>query len=472
MISCALNGIGLALVIPCIQSLIADLSVSETRGRKFGMLGLSSTAGGMVGAFYATNISGYQPFGIQGWRFAFQFMAGLSIVTSVLLYLYAKDPREQDRGGDDSAMNRPSQQQQQQQQPSSSPSLEHAGLLSPPPTPSPIQRKTSGNNVNKKHLLFRLRSVVTSFKHHTLPILLIPSFQVLILQGIVGSMPWQAMAMFTLYFQLLGFTDLEASSLMAVFTLGCAVGGLAGGWLGDRVSRRVARGRIWVNQLSVFLGLPLTFILFQLLPINIHSTGTDNGGDPMSYQHQYVWTLYCIVLLIFGLSISWCGANNSAMFADLVPEEKITRIYAFDRSFEGGVAAMGAPLVGYTAERVFGFQGLMMVDKNNNGSVGTPGGNGMIGQDIVNNEEHQQYRDDQIRALGHALTTCLVGPWLFCFIAFGLLHLTYLKDRLGPERGMRRNSSYISLEMQGLRGSDCDAHSSLGPALADLRLRK
>lgn len=51
-------------------------------------------------------------------------------------------------------------------------------------------------------------------------------------QGIVGSFPWQALVFFTMWLQLVGFTDLAASSLMAVFTLGCALGSLLGGRLG------------------------------------------------------------------------------------------------------------------------------------------------------------------------------------------------------------------------------------------------
>lgn len=31
------------------------------------------------------------------------------------------------------------------------------------------------------------------------------------------------------------------------------------------------------------------------------------------------------------------------------------QIYAFDRSFEGAIAACGAPLVGIIAEKLFGF---------------------------------------------------------------------------------------------------------------------
>jgi predicted MFS family arabinose efflux permease len=44
------------------------------------------------------------------------------------------------------------------------------------------------------------------------------------------------MVFFTLWMQLLGFSDLAASVLMAVFTLGCAVGALIGGALGQPFS--------------------------------------------------------------------------------------------------------------------------------------------------------------------------------------------------------------------------------------------
>ena len=51
-------------------------------------------------------------------------------------------------------------------------------------------------------------------------------------QGIVGSMPWNAMVFITLWLQLLGFSDFAASLLMALFALGSALGGLLGGAIG------------------------------------------------------------------------------------------------------------------------------------------------------------------------------------------------------------------------------------------------
>jgi MFS family permease len=197
-------------------------------------------------------------------------------------------------------------------------------------------------------------------------------------QGIVGSVPWQAMVWFTVFFQLRGYTDLQAAALMAAFSFGCALGGLLGGTLGDRLARRFPNspnGRILTNQASVLIGLPLSFLLLKGLPPGQHLL------------------LYGAVLFVFGLCISWCGCNNSALFAELVPEEQRSTIYAFDRSFEGAVGAMGAPLVGVAAERLFGFRG----------SLGAPGASADAGN---------------VAALGSALLVCMVGPWLLCLLFF------------------------------------------------------
>lgn len=152
------------------------------------------------------------------------------------------------------------------------------------------------------------------------------------LQGIVGSTPWNALVFATFYFQLLGFSDLQASVLLAAFLaanavgaalelsvrqwlpiglrrhvllpllvlLACArtnswwpiwlaqqpwacpaclhalpltachclylilTGGLLGGFLGDWAAQRWPdHGRIVVCQISVVVGVPLSFLLFK-----------------------------------------------------------------------------------------------------------------------------------------------------------------------------------------------------------------
>ena len=52
----AVNGIGLAMVIPNGQSIIADSYPEASRGRAFGALYLTGAFGAMAGTLYATNM--------------------------------------------------------------------------------------------------------------------------------------------------------------------------------------------------------------------------------------------------------------------------------------------------------------------------------------------------------------------------------------------------------------------------------
>ena len=52
-------------------------------------------------------------------------------------------------------------------------------------------------------------------------------------QGVVGSMPWVALGFNTLYLQLLGFSDMKAAILRALFLLGVSLGSFGGGYIGE-----------------------------------------------------------------------------------------------------------------------------------------------------------------------------------------------------------------------------------------------
>jgi MFS family permease len=72
----------------------------------------------------------------------------------------------------------------------------------------------------------------------------------------------------TLYLQLLGMSDGVASALMALFLGGSALGGLFGGWLGDLAAMHSpTHGRIVVCQISVFAGVPFSFVLFKVISL-------------------------------------------------------------------------------------------------------------------------------------------------------------------------------------------------------------
>ncbi|KAK4347952.1 hypothetical protein RND71_034291 [Anisodus tanguticus] len=87
------NGFGLAIVIPALQSFIAYSYKDEVRGTGFGFLSLVGTVGGIGGEAIATVMAGCEFWGIPGWRFAFVLMAILSTFIAFLVFTFVVDPR-------------------------------------------------------------------------------------------------------------------------------------------------------------------------------------------------------------------------------------------------------------------------------------------------------------------------------------------------------------------------------------------
>ena len=104
-----------------------------------------------------------------------------------------------------------------------------AGASPPPPTPAPFSQ------VLRRYLQDTLAALHAVAR--------IPSFRVVVAQGVMGSMPWNAMLFATLWLQLLGFTDVAAGALAALFAASCAFGSLLGGSLGDAAARETAARR-------------------------------------------------------------------------------------------------------------------------------------------------------------------------------------------------------------------------------------
>jgi hypothetical protein len=86
-------------------------------------------------------------------------------------------------------------------------------------------------------------------------------------------------------------------------------------------------GRIFTAQISVFCGIPLTWIILKGLPASPYAS------TPVAYG--------CMMLLM-GLTCTWAGAGcNSPIFAEIVPDELRSTIYAFDRSVGGPLRRCG-----------------------------------------------------------------------------------------------------------------------------------
>uniref|UniRef100_A0A061SJ97 Mfs general substrate transporter n=1 Tax=Tetraselmis sp. GSL018 TaxID=582737 RepID=A0A061SJ97_9CHLO len=360
----AWNGLGLSLVIPSCQSLVADYYDANDRGKAFGVLYMMCAIGGLCGGVAATNLGGLVILGMEGWRFFYQCVGALSLLCGLAVARFAVDPRF---------------------------------------VPGSSQRPAEGRS---------------SLWPETLSIFQLRSFQVILAQGIVGSMPWFCVGYLTLWFQLLGFSDFQASLLMAIFSLANAAGSFLGGVLGDLAERwSPDHGRILVAQVSVISGPPLSYVLLKVLP---EAAGLS------------VWA-FSAVLLAMGVLISWCAAAcNNPVFASIVPEHLRSMIFAYDRCLEGGIAAMITPVVGIIAEEVFHYT--------------TPP------PDV---EPTAQVQKDNARALGDAIVVTFIIPWLLCFGFYSLLHFVYKRDRdLATAGNYKRVASRSGPGADEWRGQD------------------
>ena len=460
----AFNGLGLSLALPALQSVVADAVPAARRGAAFGGVGLAAGVGGMLAAFAATAAARRRFFGgVEGWRCAFVAVALVSAVVGVLSWFLAVDPREEARsltrgGGEGGGAAAEIRRRKRQQEKLSDPGEleggsgsgegaegEGLGLLSSISTSTTATALAPGataapprpfSQILRRHLSDTLSALRTVSR--------IPSFRVVVGQGVLGSMPWNAMAFATLWLQLLGFSDVAAGALAALFAASCAFGNLLGGFAGDFAAKRTAAkrsnssdssvggvGRVAVAQLSVAASIPLAVTLLRFVPSLGPCRCQENVGGVVvgkffprgaassanaacSPRSPRCAAAFACVVAMMGLFSSWCGANNSAVFAEIVPAELRSSVYAFDRSFEGAVGALATPLVGVVASRVFGFRGSLAGSPSSSSSTSSPPAAAL--------------NLPQAKALASALAVCCAVPWALCLAAYTLLYKFYPQD--------------------------------------------
>ncbi|GJP40943.1 hypothetical protein CLOM_g601 [Closterium sp. NIES-68] len=461
-----LNGVGLALVIPAIQSLVADSATASTRGMAFGWLQFVTNFGNILGFTLGISLACYTFFGLAGWRMAFILVTAISLGLAAMLWLFAHDPvpttvksvealtdladdagaqeehsaapllsAEKGSFQEDHILNpekqQPRHQQHQQQQSqddesaplqstashrrlsatSPSPPSSHSSLLSSsphsPPHPSPPPLPAP---------LPSLRS--SSFLSDILKVLRIRTFQLIIAQGVIGSFPWAAGAFFPMWLELLGFSHASTAFLLSVFTVACSLGGLFGGWFGDVMARRWPDGgRLVCAQISAGWAVVLSTLLLRVVP-----------------QSPDYFGLYLVVLTLMGLLISWNAAGtNNPIFAEIVPERLRTDIYALDRTFEMSIAAFAPPTVGYLAQAWFGYipPSPLAADTTATGSEGGISSSSSSSCSRSSSRSHAEMAADarNAEALSLGLFWTMALPFAICCVCYGWLYWTYPKDR-------------------------------------------
>ena len=140
-----------------------------------------------------------------------------------------------------------------------------------------------------------------------------------------------------------------------------------------------------------------------LLPVSRASLVSEQG---------HVVGITAAIFFVLGSLVSWCGTNNSAIFAEVVPEHLRSSVFAFDRAFETAIGALAGPIVGFLSP-LFGFKGTIK-----------PGGAGV----------DRAALDANAKALGNAILVMMVVPWALCGIAYFGLYFTVAPDRAAASR--------------------------------------
>jgi hypothetical protein len=139
-----------------------------------------------------------------------------------------------------------------------------------------------------------------------------------------------------------GLDEQTATIVFAGIVIGTALSNVLGGVLGDWADGRSPKyGRVVVGQVSIFAGIPLTYILFT------------QTAD---------WPFGAIVALCFftALLISWPGkGSKEPMVQAVTPPELRASAFAIITFIESGFAAIAALLAGSLADSI-GFSQAMV----------------------------------------------------------------------------------------------------------------
>lgn len=180
--------------------------------------------------------------GIAGWRIAFHLVGLISVIVGILVRLFANDPHYVENSV-----------RAKDQMP-----------------------RTFSEEV--KELIKESKSVIK-----------IPTFQILIAQGVFGSFPWSGLSFAPLWLELIGFSHKETAVLWTIFIIGGSLGSLFGGKMGDVLAKPFPNaGRIVLSQISAGSAIPFAALLLLGLPDD-PSTGFMHG----------------LVLFIMGWFTSW-----------------------------------------------------------------------------------------------------------------------------------------------------------------------
>lgn len=329
------NGAVLSCLGPIARGIIADIVPKERRGQVFGYLAFTNCFGGMFGSIVGTQLSSSWVYGMQGWRLSFLMSGSIGVIVGTCMFLFMAEPAKQR-------------------------SAHEMTLLVREPRSVREELKRLG----------RYFQIMT--------------FNIIVIQGCFGLIPWNALSYSSLFYRLSGLIEHEISILLFVGQVSNALGNLLGGIVGDTLSRKSPNhGRPLTAQISVICGIVPVMLLFV-------------GSPPVGVP---TFNYYLALLVVMGLTATWNATGvNAPILCDIVNVDESATVMAWESALECSFASLfGNLLVGFLGQTVFGY-------------------------DFRNPEGNKE-------ALGKALGLTATIPWLLCFCAFSYLHQTYPADR-------------------------------------------
>ncbi|EPR58840.1 transporter, major facilitator family protein [Toxoplasma gondii GT1] len=221
------------------------------------------------------------------------------------------------------------------------------------------------------------------------------SFWSMLLVGILNGIPRSALNFCTMWFQYCGITDWWSSFIVSASWIAAMFVAPFVGCLGDYASRLSRdHGRPLVAQISLILRSGLMAILLTCIPL-----------QPSSF-----W-IFLVLSVLIGFLAGWPGVGvNRPILSEIVKPQHRATVFALVSTCEGiGAALLGAPLVGFLSQTVFGY---ISVDHSHK---------------LVALTDLQ--RQSNARALSRAMLCMTVGPWIANVLVYCILHKTYRKDR-------------------------------------------
>ncbi|MGC9399897.1 MAG: MFS transporter [Anaerolineae bacterium] len=336
----AISGLGLGCLMPATFSLMADTFPPKRRGRALGVLEAIGVFGIIVGTLGLGMLA--TP---TLWRWGFLVLGSASIASGVLVALLVEEPVR--------------------------------GAAEP---------ELAGKITEEAAAQYTI-----SFSD--LPcVLAIPTIWVAILQGLAGTMPWVVMGLYfiTWMVNVRGMTESivfdhpqgSATLAFAGIVIGTALSNVIGGLLGDWAEARSPKyGRTIVGQVSVFSGIPLSYVMLT---------------------QTAEWSFWAFFALCFStaLLISWPGKGaKEPMMQGAVPPELRGTAFAMTTFVESGFAAISAYIAGRLADSI-GFT--------------------------------------------KALLWTIPFPWLICGVLFSLFYWAYPRDAARLRQMMSKRATEIA----------------------------